>query len=439
MSEDTTNEVETETGTALIDAPETTEVPETPVEEADGSASVSVPKKNKGKKAKPSASEDTPPETNVVDEEPLGAPPLGYGQDEATEPEEPEFVRDKFYMNDQEFDSPDDAKAAAIAYMEKHPNETIMVSPEVLLGFTVGGPVDFKAHQAIGLRHPKTDWYYNLETRNVAKEGKPEDFRYYGDAKFIELFTNIRANAQLNEHDPILVYPIDNEIGILNGATRASIVGYVINDEPEKFLKVPIKPFNGSIEKARGVMISTNDGGNFRTLTPYEKMEAIFHLKEDNPNMTDADVCVALGQDPSTYQPTISLMRKVRSKASADMLKQFEIGNTNFNVLKQMIDENMPKKKQAEIAERIANGEKVTAKTVKGEGDGSGAAKRKIRPMGKINAIAEFIEGDLIAHLKENRKYSGAKDVIDEFLAAHTKFATEIKAIYDELNGKDEK
>jgi len=435
MSEETTTpEVEeTASATAVAEAPET---PETPVDEADGTSSVSVPAKAKEKaKAKPEPeSEANPPVTNEVEEA-----PEPEASDEPEAEEEPAFVRDTFYLNDQEFDNVDAAREATVAYMAAHPNETVMVSPEVLLGFTVGGPVNFHAHKAAGLRHPKTDWYYNMEVRNVASEGKPEDLRYFGDPKFIELFTNIRANAKLNEHDPILVYAVDGQIGILNGATRTSIVGYSIADEPEKFLKVPVKPFSGSIENARGVMISSNDAGNFRTLTPYEKMEAVYHLKEDNANMTDADVCIALGQDPNTYQPTVSLMRKVRREASADMLKQFEVGNTNFNVLKQMVDEKMPKSKQKEIAARIENGEKITAKDVKSQGDGSGAAGRKIRPMGKINGIAEYVSGDLTANLKEHRKYSGLKDTIDNFLEAHKAFAKEIEAAYEEINAKNDK
>lgn len=337
--------------------------------------------------------------------------------------EQDDFNREDmiFTIGNRKF-SADEYPQAAYDYLKR--NGEGEIHPEAILGFSIGEPLCFDKHLEVGLRHPKVRSYYEMQI-----QGEGDESYYVGDQKFRDLFVNIRACGQFLE--PILVYLDEetNSIAVLNGATRLSAIAYILADDASAFQKIPVRVFKGTKSEAQHQMIALNDADNFRPLTQYEIMEAVYHLKSDEPNITDAQVCIMLGKNPETYTPTLSTMRKVRQKTSAELRAQFALGNVNMNVMKKIADAGIPKSEQSEYVDRIKKGEKLTGSDIKSNDDT--VAAKKIRPMGKIAQMSEYVNETIIPHLKGMKKYSSVKEKIDAFLESHQELMEVLDGIYN--------
>jgi hypothetical protein len=174
-----------------------------------------------------------------------------------------------------------------IARLKK--NGTMQIEPEEIFGFRVGRPLDFDAYCKLGFRHPRPASYYNLS--DLAK-AHPQIAEYYH---------GILASKSID--DPIEVFADDNNnLIVLDGASRLACIAYIKAKHPELFGKVPVTIFKGNTDLAKVRMIRRNWIENKKPLTDYEFMQSIAILHQNG--MTPQDICAGLGRN-SSYLATI--------------------------------------------------------------------------------------------------------------------------------------
>jgi hypothetical protein len=244
-----------------------------------------------------------------------------------------------------------------------------------LFGFNVGKPLNFKKYEEMGFHHPKDHNYYNI---TFNENGEPE-----GDPQMIAIYNGIKLKGEID--DPIIVYPLNRDgesiILVLDGATRASAISYIMADNPDAFTRVPIKVFTGTEEEAMAEMVRRNMEDRSRPLADIEVMNAIKRFVASG--WTKDEISDRLGQDRIKWRAILDNYIKVGEALVPELVEAWSAGlltrNAAFEAAKTTVEE------QETIAERINGGEKVTGTQIKKEN----SEKREMRPNKTLTTLAD--------------------------------------------------
>ena len=285
------------------------------------------------------------------------------------------------------------------------------VQMPALLGFEVGKPINFKQYEKLGFHHPKDHNDYNI---TFDSNGEPK-----GNLEVITIYNGIKLRGEID--DPILVYPLNregsNHILILDGATRASVIAYIMKNDSDAFARVPIKIFKGTEEEAMAEMVRLNLDQRKRFLADIELMQAIKRFV--GLGWTKDEISDRLGQDRIKWRATLDNFINVGENLIPDLVEVWKSGALNrsgaFEAAKTTVEE------QETISETLNEGKKVTGTQIRKQN----AEKTEMRPNRTLTTLAE----------KFSTESTGEKaSQLAGFLAKKrlkSKFADEMQEIHD--------
>lgn len=287
----------------------------------------------------------------------------------------------------------------------------VQIFPTALMGFREGECVDFDPYNELGFPHPKAvngGAYYDRET---------------GDPTFLSIYNGIESASIID--DPILVYPYEHEgelhLVIVDGATRASVIGYLRTDEV--FHRVPVSLFRGTPEEARAAMVRRNLDDRERRMTGFEKTVALRNLSK--AGWTIQEIVERLHR-PKSWQATAHLIITAANNAIPALWKAFEQGQMSLHAFQnaagtkegEPVPEAEQKAAAAEAKKLAAGGQTLTGKKAKAATKGDkGKANREINPMNRLRQFHDDVMPKIEAFLKDRRLFSkvnkteGAEDV----------------------------
>lgn len=288
------------------------------------------------------------------------------------------------------------------------------IMPEALLGFQVGNHVDFSTYTELELTHPK--------------EHDPKGRNYYdleqADPHFLEIFEGIENSGEIE--DPIIVYPHETSEGekflvITDGATRASIIGYLKGKNPDVFKRIPIQKSKAkTLDEARAEMVKRNLEGRYRMLTGYETMQSIGRFAKWG--WTNEEILERLSR-PKTWMPQLVSLRKCSENLIPEAAELYRDGKIKTSAAVAISKEPAERQEATvkEIKEKIQSGKKVTGEGIKGKQVKEGT--RKINPISRVENFLEKVMPQIEDSLKSHKKFSACQEDYDKLTDALTYFA----------------
>lgn len=326
----------------------------------------------------------------------------------------PETTTAEYRIGNETFDSVEAYRDAMCERMLSGKNLT-SIQPDALLGFNAGSPLNFEEYEKVGFTHPKNHNYYNLTFND---EGE-----VIGDPRMLAIYDGIRLSGEID--DPLVVYPYnhngENLILVLDGATRASAIAYILQDNAKAFDRVPIRIFKGTEQEAMAEMVRRNLPDHGRPLNDIEIMQAIKRFV--TAGWSKDEISDNLGQDRVKWRPILDQYILAGEKLIPDLVEAWEKGlisrSAAFESAKSTVEE------QESIAETVNSGQKVTGANVKKRNAERGDMRYKQTLTTLANKFSPESTGDnasqLAGFLAKNRlksKYSERMDDIRSLIEA---------------------
>lgn len=216
------------------------------------------------------------------------------------------------------------------------PGIYLNIPPSTLFGFRRGNHLDFQKYEEIGMRHPKADdggTYYQIGSSH--KEAP----------KFAAIMHGIERNMRIDS--PILVWLYEHkkgeyEIVVLDGATRSSSIGYLVEKFPGTFKTVPVEVFIGTKHAAIVEMTRRNLPGRSRDLTSREMVrQAFVHASSgvshdriaEMLSLSDASqvgMLIKIGEKASHQVLEAYFDRRISLKTAYEISKRNELEQQTF-------------------------------------------------------------------------------------------------------------